>query len=257
MGGLLLTISCSHTEENLQRETQFYLTASNTVNSLQQAAPYVPPPTNPIFQGILAAGGALLALWATHIQRSVADLKNGKPNGQAQASTPRSSETGRLGSASLPGIAMPPTTASLLPSTASSWRSSSAAPCRRTTTSTTSTATSTTTTPTTSSFSRPRPHGPQQPQVPPPRLLPPLRPALPHRDQGPRPKTLCSWTCAAIHRHHPKPRSAAVSTPLSAAHAAPGAPTSMPAYRLRRAVATLKRRAAGPPPQPRPPYDPR
>jgi len=76
--GSLSTVSCAHTEPGLQREEQLYLATSNTAASLRQVVPYVPPPTSGMLEGVLAVGGALLALWATHLQRSLADLRNGK-----------------------------------------------------------------------------------------------------------------------------------------------------------------------------------
>jgi hypothetical protein len=88
MAGLLLTVSCAHTPQGLQRETQVYLTASNAIERMHQLSPYVPPQTSPIFEGILAAGGALLALWATHLQRTVAELRSNQPPRPAQASPP-------------------------------------------------------------------------------------------------------------------------------------------------------------------------
>jgi hypothetical protein len=91
--GLLATVSCAHTEQGLQREEQLYLSSSNTVTSLRQVLPYVPPPTNGVLEGVLAVGGALLALWATHLHRSVEELRNGKPGGAAPAS-PQAAPTG-------------------------------------------------------------------------------------------------------------------------------------------------------------------
>ena len=83
-GSLSLT-SCAHTEAGLQREQAVYLVTSNAHQTLQQLVPYAPPPTNSILEGVLAAGGAVLALWATHLHRSLNDLRNGGPqatNGQ-------------------------------------------------------------------------------------------------------------------------------------------------------------------------------
>ena len=83
-GSLSLT-SCAHTQAGLQREQAVYLVASNAHQTLQPLVPYAPPPANSILEGVLAAGGALLALWATHLHRSLNDLRNGGPqatNGQ-------------------------------------------------------------------------------------------------------------------------------------------------------------------------------
>ena len=79
VAGLLSTASCASTEQGLQREEQLYLATSNSAASLRQIVPYVPQPASGILEGVLAVGGALLALWATHLHRSLADLRNGKP----------------------------------------------------------------------------------------------------------------------------------------------------------------------------------
>ena len=60
--------------------------------SLRQVVPYVPPPASGMLEGVLAVGGALLALWATHLQRSLADLRNGKPAPAATASPAAAAE---------------------------------------------------------------------------------------------------------------------------------------------------------------------
>jgi hypothetical protein len=77
--GLLPLCGCAHTEAGLQRETQLYLVASNGLTDVKQLIPYVPPPANRILESVLAIGGALLALWATHLHRSLAELRNGGP----------------------------------------------------------------------------------------------------------------------------------------------------------------------------------
>jgi hypothetical protein len=86
--GLLSLTSCAHTEDGLARETQLYLTTSNATHQLRQVVPYVPPPANNILEGCLAVGGALLALWATHLHRSLNDVRNGKSAPPAPASPP-------------------------------------------------------------------------------------------------------------------------------------------------------------------------
>jgi hypothetical protein len=86
--GLLSTVSCAHTEPGLQREATLYLATSNAATSLQQILPYVPPPTNSLLEGVLAVGGALLALWATHLHRSLTELRNGKSGPPPPASPP-------------------------------------------------------------------------------------------------------------------------------------------------------------------------
>ena len=42
---------------------------SNALTSLRDTVPYVPGPGNSILEGVLAVGGAFLALWATHLHR--------------------------------------------------------------------------------------------------------------------------------------------------------------------------------------------
>ena len=83
MAGSLTLTSCSSTEAGLARETQLYLVASNNVHNLKQLVPYVPPPVNGLLEGVLAVGGALLALWATHLHRSLNEIRNGKPGSAA------------------------------------------------------------------------------------------------------------------------------------------------------------------------------
>ncbi len=85
VGGSLSLTSCATTEPGLQRETQLYLTTSNTVENVRHVVPYVPPPANGILEGVLAVGGALLALWATHLHRSLNEVRNGKPGSPASA----------------------------------------------------------------------------------------------------------------------------------------------------------------------------
>ena len=79
--GSLLSASCAHSPAGLQRETAVYLATSNAVSSLNAAVPYVPPPANAFVQALLAAGAALLAVWATHLQRSLKELRNGHSAG--------------------------------------------------------------------------------------------------------------------------------------------------------------------------------
>ena len=86
--GSLSLSGCARTESGLARETALYLVTSNTVTGLKTIVPYAPPPVGNLLEGILAAGGALLALWATHLHRSVAEIKNGhagKANGPRPA----------------------------------------------------------------------------------------------------------------------------------------------------------------------------
>ena len=70
-------MSCARTEAGLRREQVIYVGSSNALESVKQLVPYVPPPANGVLEGVLAVGGALLAVWATHLQRSLKDLRNG------------------------------------------------------------------------------------------------------------------------------------------------------------------------------------
>jgi hypothetical protein len=87
LAGSLLCASCAHTEAGLQREQVLYVGTSNTLTSLQHTVPYVPAPGNSILEGVLAVGGALMALWATHLHRSLNEVRNGKPAQPAGEST--------------------------------------------------------------------------------------------------------------------------------------------------------------------------
>ena len=67
--------SCATTEKGLAREQSIHDAASNAVYYARPVAAVAPQPFATALEGILAAGGALLALWATHIHRSVAEVK--------------------------------------------------------------------------------------------------------------------------------------------------------------------------------------
>ena len=86
VAGLLPLISCARTEAGLQRELVMVQASSNAVENLKQVLPYAPTPASGVVQGFLAVGGALLALWATHLQRSLSEVRNGKPGGPAPPS---------------------------------------------------------------------------------------------------------------------------------------------------------------------------
>ena len=88
LGGSLLLTACASTEAGVQRETRLYLTSSNAVENIRQLVPYVPPPANSILEGVLAVGGALLALWATHLHRSLNEVRNGQPAKPASPGAP-------------------------------------------------------------------------------------------------------------------------------------------------------------------------
>jgi hypothetical protein len=73
--GSLVLCSCATTEKGLAREQAIHDTASNAVYYARPLAAVVPQPFATALEGIVAAGGALLALWANHIHRSVAEVK--------------------------------------------------------------------------------------------------------------------------------------------------------------------------------------
>jgi hypothetical protein len=73
--GSLVLCSCATTEKGLAREQSIHDAASNAIYYARPVAAVAPQPFATALEGILAAGGALLALWATHIHRSVAEVK--------------------------------------------------------------------------------------------------------------------------------------------------------------------------------------
>ena len=81
--GLLALSSCASTPAGIAREHQLYLTTSNAIVALNTVAPALPQPVGGMVEGFLAIGGALMALWATHLHRSMRDLQNGSKNGSA------------------------------------------------------------------------------------------------------------------------------------------------------------------------------
>ncbi len=84
--GLLALSSCASTPKGVEREQAVYLALSNGVVAGHAIAPYVPAPANTILEGVLAVGGALLAVWASHLHRTVRDLQNGGPPGNGLGS---------------------------------------------------------------------------------------------------------------------------------------------------------------------------
>ena len=88
VAGSLVCASCAHTPAGLEREQTLYVVSSNTLAKLKEVAPYAPPPCNSILEGVLATGGALLALWATHLQRSLKEVRNGNLPNTAASSPP-------------------------------------------------------------------------------------------------------------------------------------------------------------------------
>jgi hypothetical protein len=79
--GALALSSCATTEKGLQREETFINAASNSIAVLRPISTAAPQPIGSAVEGILAGAGALLALWATHVHRSLAELK--QSNGTA------------------------------------------------------------------------------------------------------------------------------------------------------------------------------
>jgi hypothetical protein len=73
--GSLACGSCAHTPAGLEREQILFDASSNAMVAVRQATPYAPPPCNSVLEGVLAVGGALLALWATHLQRSLKEVR--------------------------------------------------------------------------------------------------------------------------------------------------------------------------------------
>ena len=99
MAGLLaLSSTLGATPEATPREPALYRIGSNAVQVLAPVAPFLPPPFNALVEGILALGGALLAFWASHIHRTVAEIKNGapKPPAAGQPPPPRPKGAGTL-----------------------------------------------------------------------------------------------------------------------------------------------------------------
>jgi hypothetical protein len=83
--GLLALCSCAHTEKGLERERYLHDAASNTITTLQPLVQAAPAPVNTILGTVFAGLSGLLALWATHIHRSVTELRKGNGNGDPQA----------------------------------------------------------------------------------------------------------------------------------------------------------------------------
>ena len=79
--------SCASTPKGLNREQQLYLSTSNAIVAVRELVPYAPPPLSGIAEGALALGGALMAVWASHLHRSLRDIQNGAKNGTASAPT--------------------------------------------------------------------------------------------------------------------------------------------------------------------------
>ena len=87
--GLLALSACAHSPQGVQREVLLYEATSNTLHAVSQAAPYVPPPAAPLLEGLLALGGALMAVWASHLHRSLKEIRNGAPPPLGTADPPK------------------------------------------------------------------------------------------------------------------------------------------------------------------------
>ena len=81
MVGSLALCSCATTPKGIAREQALYTVASNTVAVLQPVVQAAPSPFNAILGTVFAGLSGLLAVWATHIHRSVADLRKANGNG--------------------------------------------------------------------------------------------------------------------------------------------------------------------------------
>ena len=77
--GSLVLSSCATSQKGLEREHALYLAASNGLVGIQSTVPYLPPPASGLLEGFLAIGGALMAVWATHLHRSMLE-ENSRPD---------------------------------------------------------------------------------------------------------------------------------------------------------------------------------
>jgi hypothetical protein len=81
--GLLALSSCATSPKGLAREQRAYNTTSNVLYAVGTAVPALPAPASQVLEGFLALGGALMAVWASHLHRTVRDIQNGSANGPA------------------------------------------------------------------------------------------------------------------------------------------------------------------------------
>ena len=86
--GLRVLTSCATTPAGIAREEQLYRVTTNAVGGIGSLAPYTAPPVSTLLEGVTAVGGALLAVWASHLHRSVRALENKPPNGSPPVGTP-------------------------------------------------------------------------------------------------------------------------------------------------------------------------
>jgi len=89
--GLLGLCSCATSEKGVAREQAVYTITSNAVAVLQPVVQAAPSPFNAILGTVFAGISGLLALWASHLHRSVADLKKTNGNGNGTKSPDASS----------------------------------------------------------------------------------------------------------------------------------------------------------------------
>ena len=87
--GLLGLCSCATSEKGLAREQAVYTVTSNAVAVLQPVVQAAPSPFNAILGTLFAGISGLLAVWASHLHRSVADLKRDQANGNTPAAPPK------------------------------------------------------------------------------------------------------------------------------------------------------------------------
>jgi hypothetical protein len=71
----VIELGCATTPAGLKREQAAYLVTSNAVQTVAQVGSSLPAPVNGILEGATAIASALLALWASHLHRSVAELR--------------------------------------------------------------------------------------------------------------------------------------------------------------------------------------
>jgi len=86
--GLLGLCSCATSSKGLAREQAIVNTASNTIAVLQPVVQAAPAPINSILGTVFAGLSGLLAVWATHIHRSVSELKKTNGNGNGNGAGP-------------------------------------------------------------------------------------------------------------------------------------------------------------------------
>ncbi len=84
--GALGLSSCATTAKGLAREQAIHDYATNAIAVVQPVVQAAPAPTGQILGAVLAGVSGLLALWQTHLHRTVAALS--KTNGQNPSGPP-------------------------------------------------------------------------------------------------------------------------------------------------------------------------